>query len=246
MSSHLPFVIIEHDPDHGRRLLRLMELLVPTCLYTSCQDHDARARVRRSRGLIARESCLTNLGHSKKAPLEMPILLVPDPDDESDTAAQKDPHASGVRAAVAEPSARYEREVACSTWPLLISRRPVRPEVLFAFIRMALGDQDEGRFRLVCVLEAYARRKGLSARQIELSVMAALGADRQHMIDVLSISPNTLKSEVRHLLRKCDASSLDDLGRALLRESLLGRDELGTRDGSPRTLLSATNKPAAD
>lgn len=246
MSSHLPFVIIEHDPDHGRRLLRLMELLVPTRLYSSCQDEDARARVHRSRGLIARESCLANLGHSKKAPLEMPILLVAGHDEESEAAARQDRHPSGVRAAVAEPSGRYEREAVSTTWPLLISRRPVRPEVLFAFIRMALGDQDEGRFRLVCVLEGYARRRGLSARQIELSVMAALGADRQHMIDVLNISPNTLKSEVRHLLRKCDANSLDDLGRALLRESLLGRDELGMHDASPGPSLREASKPGID
>jgi hypothetical protein len=73
---------------------------------------------------------------------------------------------------------------------------------------------------LLGTIEAMARERGLTAKQVELVAYATTPVDRAELVTKLGVSTNTVKTRVRHLLRALDEKSLDALGKQVLRRAL--------------------------
>ena len=76
-----------------------------------------------------------------------------------------------------------------------------------------------------------ARSFGLTAREEHVMLAQLAEVPRSQLLDELGVSPNTLKSQVRSLLRKTGHASLEALARGVLRTALSdgwGRDEVPT------------------
>lgn len=95
--------------------------------------------------------------------------------------------------------------------------RPLAENNLLHFVRNAqvgtsVGDE---------VLHARVRRaslhKGLTRREADLLRLAAAGLPRRIIAERLTVSENTVKAQIRSLLRKTGARSLAVLGQELLR-----------------------------
>nr|MBP7685263.1 hypothetical protein [Deltaproteobacteria bacterium] len=60
----------------------------------------------------------------------------------------------------------------------------------------------------------------LTARQMELTAISTLPQGRDDILRGLGVSPNTLKTRVRQLLRVLQHDTLDSLGKTVLRSAL--------------------------
>ena len=93
---------------------------------------------------------------------------------------------------------------------------------LFGFVRRAIAFERVPDQRLAQLVDELALQCGLTPREAEI-VAAALGnTTRSQLLDQFDISDNTLKTQIRTLLRKTDQESLDSLSRLLLRQALEG------------------------
>ncbi len=79
--------------------------------------------------------------------------------------------------------------------------------------------------RVAAWVEELGRRHMLTAREVQLVAYALGNESRQRVIQRLGISENTLKTQVRALLRKCGARSMDSLAKAVLRDALVFETE---------------------
>ena len=80
---------------------------------------------------------------------------------------------------------------------------------------------------VAAVIEALGRSRGLTPKQMELVALATLPLERKALVEDLGVSPNTLKTRVRQLLRIFGEDTMDTLGKAVLRAALeraSGRD----------------------
>ena len=75
------------------------------------------------------------------------------------------------------------------------------------FLGRALGDR-HGDFLLAASITS---RAGLSERQRDILFLTLRGVARPHLATELGVSENTIKTHVRRLLSKCEASSLEAL-----------------------------------
>jgi DNA-binding NarL/FixJ family response regulator len=75
--------------------------------------------------------------------------------------------------------------------------------------------------RVAAWVDELAPRLGLTAREVQLVAYALGNESRQDVIRRLGISENTLKTQVRGLLRKCSARSMDSLAKVVLRGALV-------------------------
>ena len=94
------------------------------------------------------------------------------------------------------------------------------------FLGYALALEVSGRPLVARAVEEMGRERGLTERQMELSALAVLNLDRQSLAKGLGVSPNTLKTRVRQLLRIHQLETLDALGKAVLRVAV----DLAERD----------------
>lgn len=78
--------------------------------------------------------------------------------------------------------------------------------------------------RIAAWVDELARRHGLTAREVQLMAYALGDEPRRTVMRRLGITENTLKTQVRGLLRKCGARSMDALARNVLRDALLHDD----------------------
>jgi DNA-binding CsgD family transcriptional regulator len=133
-----------------------------------------------------------------------------------------------VRAASASSTALDEAALAGAVGggvPTLIVREGARPErrQLLAFARHVLaydvlGDGPAARLVVDC-----ASRARLSLRETDILCLGVAGASRPRIGDHLGVGENTLKRNLRSLLGKVDAPSLERLASSLLRAAVLGR-----------------------
>lgn len=75
--------------------------------------------------------------------------------------------------------------------------------------------------RVAAWVDELARRRSLTPREVQLVAYALGNESRQRVIRRLGISENTLKTQVRALLRKCGARSMDSLAKMVLRDALI-------------------------
>jgi DNA-binding NarL/FixJ family response regulator len=96
--------------------------------------------------------------------------------------------------------------------------KPARSQHLRAFgLRLsAYAHSGDARSRLF--VQAFAQRLRLSPRETEIVALALADFPRDEILDRLGITPNTLKTHVRVLLRKTETRTLAELARRLRRE----------------------------
>ena len=97
-----------------------------------------------------------------------------------------------------------------------LPRNAPRAEIRY-FLGHALALEVSRRTLVARAVEDMARERGLTERQMELSALSTLNLDRQALADGLGVSPNTLKTRVRQLLRVHRLDTFDALGKAVLR-----------------------------
>lgn len=106
--------------------------------------------------------------------------------------------------------------------------KPPEHEFLEQFARRCISFHWTGDERVGWLVDELARSEQLSPREVEIVSAGVAGIPRELMAQELGISVNTLKSQIRRLLLKCRATTLDELARSLLTRALAGSD-LGPR-----------------
>lgn len=102
-----------------------------------------------------------------------------------------------------------------------LSCQPVGDSNMAGFMRRAMvhGWLPDGR--VAAWVDELAQRRSLTAREVQLIAYALGSEPRRQVMRRLGITENTLKTQVRSLLRKCGARSMDGLAHNVLRQALI-------------------------
>ncbi len=98
--------------------------------------------------------------------------------------------------------------------------KPTHRSSLRGFLRRAIALERVEDQRITWAIDEICRREGLTLREVDLLVAAVAGVPRKTLSDELGVSENTLKTQVRGLLRKTDAGTLEELARNTLQLAL--------------------------
>jgi DNA-binding NarL/FixJ family response regulator len=99
--------------------------------------------------------------------------------------------------------------------------KPVADANIISFVQRALVSGWLPDERVAAWVAQLARARGLTPREVQLVAYALGNESRQKVIRRLGITENTLKTQVRSLLRKCSARSMDGLAKTVLRDALV-------------------------
>jgi DNA-binding NarL/FixJ family response regulator len=90
--------------------------------------------------------------------------------------------------------------------------KPFFSENLAQFVQRTLsGSQYGDRQKLQAVVDAITTEFRLSHRESQILAFAAEGIPRSHLSDVMGVSENTVKSQVRSLLDKVEKTALSEV-----------------------------------
>jgi DNA-binding NarL/FixJ family response regulator len=103
--------------------------------------------------------------------------------------------------------------------------KPVGELNLVSFVQRALVSGWLPDERVAAWVDELARVRGLTPREVQLMAYALGNESRQKVMRRLGITENTLKTQVRSLLRKCNARSMDGLAKTVLRDALIFETE---------------------
>jgi DNA-binding NarL/FixJ family response regulator len=114
---------------------------------------------------------------------------------------------------------------------------PLHAPQLVSFVQRALASSFVPHERVARVVAYLAQARQLTAREVQLLSYCLGDEPRARVRRRLGITENTLKTQVKALLRKCGERNVDSLGKNVLRAALL---EQGTRaDGALAPWLPA-------
>jgi DNA-binding NarL/FixJ family response regulator len=99
-------------------------------------------------------------------------------------------------------------------------RKPTGETHLAAFGRLAVALRWTPDHRLAALVQQFSEDESLSHRESELVAAGIAGHNRSSLAQELGVTENTLKGQIRVLLAKCGAESLDALANNLLRQAL--------------------------
>ncbi len=102
-----------------------------------------------------------------------------------------------------------------------VAALPLHVPELVAFIQRALASDFLPHDRVARMVQYLAQARGLTAREVQLLSYCLGDEPRARVRRRLGISENTLKTQVRALLRKCGERNVDALAKNLLRAALL-------------------------
>lgn len=98
---------------------------------------------------------------------------------------------------------------------------PLHAPELVAFIQRALASDFLPHDRVARMVHYLAQARGLTPREVQLLSYSLGNEPRARVRRRLGITENTLKTQVRSLLRKCGERNVDALAKNLLRAALL-------------------------
>lgn len=98
--------------------------------------------------------------------------------------------------------------------------KPVAPEELALFVERAARRIEHRKLRTAGAVADWTRRYGLGPKEGELLLLAALGKERHELPEARQVAPGTIKSQVRTLLVKTGAPSLEVAVSRVLRAAL--------------------------
>ena len=95
--------------------------------------------------------------------------------------------------------------------------KPIGPEALDMFLRASVTQCVLDRSPLAEIVLKVAEAGRLTVQETTVLVHLAAGVERAALSDALGRSENTVKSQIRQLLTKLSAASVDEVVRMLLR-----------------------------
>jgi DNA-binding NarL/FixJ family response regulator len=98
--------------------------------------------------------------------------------------------------------------------------KPGSREDFVAFIRRALLAGADGKKKIEVIIEGMIVTHELSQPEAAILRKVASEHPRASLARALGVNENTLKTQIRTLLRKCNATTLDDLLRQVLRRAI--------------------------
>lgn len=121
--------------------------------------------------------------------------------------------------------------------------KPVVAESLDRFAASAIAKASLGDDVVAAVVGTLVANHGLSPREVQVLTLALEGTPRIALRDELGVSDNTVKTTVRHLLRKTMADTLDDLVKYVLRTALQGRSPVNAKPPSEDSQAPKSTSP---
>jgi two-component system vancomycin resistance associated response regulator VraR len=121
--------------------------------------------------------------------------------------------------------------------------KPIVTESLERFSARAVARASSGDDSLAAVVSELVSSHGLSPREVQVLTLSLGGTPRVALTDEMGVSDNTVKTTVRHLLRKTTADTLDDLVQYVMRAALHRRNASAPLD--PRTIEARSARPPA-
>ena len=103
---------------------------------------------------------------------------------------------------------------------------PLSLPPLVSFVQRALTHNFVPSERVARTIARLAEARGLTAREVQLLGYSLGDEPRARVRRRLGITENTLKTQIRGLLRKCDERNLDALAKNVLRTALAVTNEL--------------------
>ena len=113
--------------------------------------------------------------------------------------------------------------------------KPIVTESLERFSARAVARASSGDDSLAAVVSELVSSHGLSPREVQVLTLSLGGTPRVALTDEMGVSDNTVKTTVRHLLRKTTADTLDDLVQYVMRAALHRRNSSDNRDVAARS-----------
>ena len=107
--------------------------------------------------------------------------------------------------------------------------KPAEGDELMGFARRAITFERVPNERVAWVVDEMARVHTLTARECDLVAACMANTPRAQLGEQLKVSDNTLKSQIRGLLRKTGCESLDVLCRRLWHQALGGSETVSGR-----------------
>jgi DNA-binding NarL/FixJ family response regulator len=117
--------------------------------------------------------------------------------------------------------------------------RPIDEVNLASFTRRALVGGRVPNPHLAAYVDELARTHSFTPREVQLVAHALGNESREEAINRLGVTHNTLKSQVRALLKKCGERSMDGLAKMILRDALFLEDEVELARGELNAMDSA-------
>lgn len=99
---------------------------------------------------------------------------------------------------------------------------PLHPPQLVSFVQRALANDYLPHERVGRMVAYLAAQRALTPREVQLVSYCLGDESRARVRRRLGISENTLKTQIKALLRKCGERNVDALAKNLLRAALLG------------------------
>lgn len=108
--------------------------------------------------------------------------------------------------------------------------KPAEGDELMGFARRAIAFERVPNERVAWVLDEVARVYALTTRECDLVAACMANVPRSEIAEQLRVTDNTLKSQIRGLLRKTGCETLDVLCRRLLHQALGGSEIVSDKD----------------
>ncbi len=108
----------------------------------------------------------------------------------------------------------------CTSLQAFVSVEPLTDETLGPFLRRAIELDRTSSERVATTLAAITAAAKLTAREASLLSLVVREASSKNLAAQHGVSPNTLKTQTRLLLRKLNAQNLDDVRWPILRTIL--------------------------
>lgn len=89
-----------------------------------------------------------------------------------------------------------------------------------AFLGYGLALEITREPHIASAVEQMGRQLSLTVKQMELTALSAITLSRDELIEGLGVSPNTVKTRIRQLLRIHHEETMDALGKKVLRAAL--------------------------
>lgn len=204
------FLVVEDDQQTSQMLLRLLERIRPTEVVNTVRE--ARRILspwRRWTGLVVDIGLPDGSGMDvvtdarTRYPL-LPVLVLTGRTDRR----------------VINRSHELRAEFVC---------KPAEGEELLGFVRRAIAFERVPNERVAWVIDELARSHALTTRESELVAACMANTPRSKLAEQLGVTDNTLKSQIRSLLRKTGCESLDVLCKRLLNQALGGSEVVSDR-----------------
>jgi DNA-binding NarL/FixJ family response regulator len=124
-------------------------------------------------------------------------------------------------------------------WRAELVLKPVGEVNMISFVQRSLVSGWLPDERVAAWVDELARARGLTPREVQLMAYALGNESRQRVMRRLGITENTLKTQVRSLLRKCNARSMDGLAKTVLRDALIFETQPAPDDETVETEIDA-------